>query len=128
MPKITVNLNENDYKNFFLTYQCIHDTHNRYRIKNEECYKAPWVDLHNILENAFSKSIIEKSKITQSEDLELIKNVNITLPDFEHIVTSYSNVTMEELFSSANALYTIPSYETENAGLTFELDKYVENK
>jgi len=122
MPKITINLNEEDYKNFFLTYQCTHDTNSRYRIKNEECYKAPWINLDSILNTAFNNSILSKDKISNSDDVKLINNANITLSEFEHIVTTYSNYTLEDMFTSSYGLYKIPTYVAENAGMTFELD------
>jgi len=121
MPNLTINLNEEDYNNFFLNYKCRHDTNTRYLIRNEDCYNAPWVDLNKALNLSFDKSLISKDKISNN-DLEIINGGNITLSDFEHIFTTYTNFTLEEILSSGYGLFTIPDYETEEAGLTLDIN------
>jgi len=124
MPNLTINLNEEDYNNFFLNYKCRHDTNTRYLIRNEDCYNAPWVDLNKALNLSFDKSLISKDKISNN-DLEIINGGNITLSDFEHIFTTYTNFTLEEILSSGYGLFTIPDYETEEAGLTLDINGYI---
>jgi len=122
VPKITINLSDVDYNQFFLKYQCERDMNIRYLTKNEECYKASWMNYDSILENAFNSEFIDKSKITESKDLELIKKSNKTLSEFESIISKYTNFTIEEILSTGYGLFKIPDYEVDKAGLTFDVD------
>jgi len=125
MPKVTINLNDEDYHNFFLTYKCMYDTNVRYQNKNEECYTAPWVNLDSALEGAFKKKLISKDDITKPKDIELINKQNITLSEFEHIFTTYTNYTIQEILSSAYNLAPIPTFETDSAAMTFDIEGLV---
>ncbi|ORY55058.1 hypothetical protein LY90DRAFT_507297 [Neocallimastix californiae] len=122
VPKITIDLSNVDYNQFFLKYQCERDMNIRYLTKNEECYKASWMNYDSILENAFNLEFIDKSKITESKDLELIKKSNKTLSEFESIISKYTNFTIEEILSTGYGLFKIPDYEVDKAGLTFDVD------
>jgi len=89
MPNIIINLDEKDYKNYFLRYQCEIDMNMRNLTRNEDCYTAPWVNLDDVLDKAFKNDLIKKDKISDN-DLSVINKKNITLNQFEHIVTTYS--------------------------------------
>ncbi|OUM57095.1 hypothetical protein PIROE2DRAFT_65194 [Piromyces sp. E2] len=125
VPKLTIKFNEQDYKNFFLKYQCEHDMNARYLIRNDECYVASWVNLDDAMEKAFQTHLLDKSLITDGEDLQIIKKSNKTISEFEHIVTKYTNRTLEDILSTGHGLIKIPDYSTENAGLTFDIDGYI---
>jgi len=122
IPKITINLSDEDYNMFFFTYQCMYETSVRNLIRNEDCYQAPWMNYNSILKKAMKKSLISKEDIKDSDDLDLINNVNITLPEFEYLFQTYTNYTLEEILSSAYDLYTIPTFETDDAILNFDID------
>jgi len=51
----------------------------------------------------------------------------MTITDFEHIVTTYTNSTLETMFASKNKLFVIPEYVTEDASLIFDLNGYIIN-
>jgi len=124
VPKITINLNEDDYNNFFLKYQCERDMNVRYLNKNEDCYDAPWMDYDSIMKKTFSHNLIDQSIITDRKDLDLINKSNKTLSDFETIIYKYSNYTLEKILSTGNELFKIPDYESKQAGLTFDINGY----
>jgi len=121
VPTITINLSDEDYNNFFLKYQCERDMNLRYLKRNDDCYTAPWVDLDYAMGKIFRHNYIDKSIITDSKDLSIINSTNITLSDFEYIVTKYSNFSLEKIMSTSYGLIKIPDYAAENAGLTFYL-------
>jgi len=100
----------------------------RYLTRNEECYKAPWVDLDYSLSKAFRHELIDKNSIKDAKDLEIINNGNITLSNFEHIVTTYTNFTLENILSTSYGLIDIPNYEADEVGLTFNVNGLVSNK
>ncbi|OUM61439.1 hypothetical protein PIROE2DRAFT_62493 [Piromyces sp. E2] len=119
---LTINLNKDDFKNYFLTYQCMHDTNVRYHVRNDDCYTAPWIDLDDVFDKAVKKSLITKEMVTDTEDLALFDKKNITIGEFEHLFTNYTNHTMEDIFSSTNSFFSIPLFETENASMTLNVD------
>jgi len=121
VPDITINLSEDDYNRYFLTYQCEYDMNIRHAVRNEECYNAPWVDFTNTLDKAFKYGLMDKTKF-DNDDLQIVKNGNITLAHFESFVTKYTEFTLERILSLSYGLITIPSYETEDATLSFDLD------
>jgi len=121
VPKLTINLSEEAYKNFFLKYQCERDMNIRYLNKNEECYHASWMNYDNIMEKAINKNLINQSLIKDSKDLEIMKMSNKTYSDFETIVSKYANHTVVELLSTSYGLYKIPDYETEESGLSLDI-------
>jgi len=99
----------------------MYDTNVRYHIPNENCYSAPWVNLTSILSVARDYKYFDTNS-TSTEDLELFTKNNITLTEFEHLFTSYTNYTIQDIFTTPSELYTIPVYETENAGMTLDVD------
>jgi len=120
VPNIIINLNEDDYKNYFLRYQCERDMNTRYLVRNDDCYKAPWVDLDSALSKAFKSNLIDKNLIQEKSDLDIVNKQNITLSEFEHIVITYTNFTLEHVLSTGYGLIKLPDYEAENASLTFD--------
>jgi len=122
IPKITINLKKKDLNNFYLRYQCEHDMNARYLIRNEDCYTAPWVDLDYAMNKTFRNNLIDKTLIKEQKDLDIINKTNITLSEFEHIVTTYSNFTLEKILNTGYGLIKIPDYSADEASLTFDLD------
>jgi len=94
----------------------------RYLIRNDECYQASWVNLDESMNKAFKNNLINKSLITDDEDLEIVKKSNKTLSEFEHIVTKYTNFTLEDILSIGRGLIKIPDYSADDAGLTLDID------
>jgi len=127
VPKITVNFSEEDYKNFFLKYQCEYDMHPRNAIRNDDCYKAPWVDLDYALSKAFRNNIINKNSITDSNDLNIIKKGNITLTNFENLVKKYTDLQLENVLTTTNGLIKIPDQIADEASMTFDINGDVHN-
>ncbi|ORX54317.1 hypothetical protein BCR36DRAFT_441196, partial [Piromyces finnis] len=125
VPKININFSNEDYNKYFLKYECEHDTNNKYLIRNEACYKAPWIDLDKIMEKAISKNIFDKSDVRDGNDLNIINKSNITLSEFEHIITTYSNHTLEQALSSTFGLVKIPDFEVDDASLSFDINGYI---
>jgi len=99
----------------------MYDTNVRYHIDNNECYTAPWINLDKVLEKAVKKSLISKENVTL-EDSAIFEKQNITMTEFEHLFNTYTNLTMADVFSSSNNLYEIPLFETQNAGMTLDID------
>ncbi|ORY27692.1 hypothetical protein LY90DRAFT_513338 [Neocallimastix californiae] len=123
IPKVTIKLNDKDYNNFFLKYQCERDMNVRYLNKNEACLTASWVDFDYAMKEAINLKLIDKAAITDPEDMKIINNKkNITLSDFEQIISKYSDKKLEQVLSSSYGLIKIPDYETENAELIFDLN------
>lgn len=122
---MTINFKDEDLNNFYLKYQCERDMNTRYLTRNDECYTAPWVDLSASLDKAFRHKLIDKNSIKESKDLKIINNKNITLSDFEHIITTYSNLSLEKILSSSYGLINIPDYKIDEASLTFDIDGFV---
>jgi len=125
VPKITINLNENDLNNFFLRYQCEFDMNARYLVRNDECYKKPIINLDDALKNALDYNYIKRDEITSPYGLYLINKGNITLNEFEYIVDNYSDYSLENLLSSSYELAEFLDYSTDDASLTFELNGQV---
>jgi len=121
VAKLTFNLSDDDYNRYFLTYKCEYDMNIRHLVRNEDCYNAPWVDLDKALDRAFRYDLIDKSKV-DANDLNIINNKNITLSQFENIITKYTDYSLETILSTSFGLITIPKYETENASLTLDID------
>jgi len=96
----------------------------RHTTRNDDCYTADWSNLHSALKKAVVLNMVDSSNFSQ-EDYNIYNNKNITLSQFESIVNKHSNFTIEKLLSTSYGLMPIPNYETENAGLTFELNGYV---
>jgi len=95
---------------------------NRYLKRNEDCYKASWIDLDYAMNKAFDKDVVDKNSIKDTKDLNMINKSNITLSEFEHIITKYSNYSLEQVLSTSFGLVKIPDYSTEDAGLSFDID------
>ncbi|OUM63060.1 hypothetical protein PIROE2DRAFT_61493 [Piromyces sp. E2] len=125
VPKITIHLSDEDYHNFFLKYQCERDMNLRYLKRNEDCYSAPWVDLDYAMGKIFRHNYIDKSTITDTNDLSIINKSNVTLSELEHIINKYSNFSLEKMLSTPYGLIKIPNYSVEEASLTFDLNGYV---
>jgi len=121
VANLTINFNDDDLNTYYLTYQCMYDTNIRYHIPNENCYSAPWVNLTSILSEARNYKYFD-SNSTSIEDLELFNKNNITFTEFEHLFSTYTNYTIQDIFTTPSELYTIPVYETENAGMTLDVD------
>jgi len=113
VPKATFNFTEEDYRNFFLRYECEHDMNNRYLVDHEECYTAPWIDYTYALNKLFRHSYINKEIIVDKNDLAIANKENVTISDFEYIVSKYSNYTMKELMATNYGLYKFPDFEAE---------------
>jgi len=94
----------------------------RYLNKNENCYKANWINFNTILNRAFSKNYIHKDSINDGADLEIINKSDISLSEFEHIVKNYSNHTLEQILSTSFGLYKIPDYEADDVSLTLDIN------
>jgi len=121
VPKLTINLSDEDYNRYFLTYKCEYDMNIRHPVRNNDCYNAPWVDFDKAIDRAFRYDLIDKSKIDKN-DLNIINNKNITITQFENIITKYTNYSLETILSTSYGLITIPKYETEDASLTLDID------
>jgi len=93
----------------------------RHAVRNEECYNAPWVNFSSSLNKAFKFGLMDKTKF-DANDLQLVKNGNITLSEFETFVTKYTEFSLEEILSLSYGLITIPVYETDEATMTFDLE------
>jgi len=130
VPTLRIHLDDTDYKNLFWGYECKKDMTPGFLKRNEHCFTAPYVDLNYATRRTFQdKEFIKKSAITNPADLELVQNTidnkhNITLEEFENIITKYSNFTLETIFSLPYKL-AIPAekyFEAEKASMTYELD------
>jgi len=130
VPNIYVHLNDIDYQKFFFSFECERYASPNFVERKDECYTAPWVNLTYSLDRALTKNYIPKSKIKDKTDLSLIDSVlkththNLTVSEFDGLITKYTNYTIEELFTTPYKLTIIPSteFETKDASLTFELD------
>ncbi|ORX84650.1 hypothetical protein BCR32DRAFT_291190 [Anaeromyces robustus] len=129
VPTIKINLNETEYTTLFLSFQCNRDCSPNFLKRNEKCYTAPWVDLNYALNRCINKKYIDISNISP-KDSQLVNSVNanshnVTLSEFENMITTYSNFTLEEIFSHPYHLTDIPSteFETNNASMNFKLEK-----
>ncbi|OUM63078.1 hypothetical protein PIROE2DRAFT_61500 [Piromyces sp. E2] len=125
VPKITVHLNDEDYKNLFLGYQCERDTSKQHLVKNNDCYNAPWVDLDVAMKKTLENKFVDKNSITDKSDLEIINKTNITFSEYEHIINKYSNTPIENIFQSTSGIFKIPEFNTEDASMTFTLNGYL---
>jgi len=130
VPTFHVHLNDIDYQKFFFSFECERYASPNFVERKDECYTAPWVNLTYSLDRALSKNYIPKSKIKDQADLSLIDSVlkththNLTVSEFDALITKYTDYTIEELFTTPYKLTIIPSteFETKDASLTFELD------
>ncbi|ORX84656.1 hypothetical protein BCR32DRAFT_276928 [Anaeromyces robustus] len=125
VPKFKIEISDEDYKKLFLKLQCEKDMNKRSFVRNDDCYTAPWVNLHEVAEKSLKYGYINKTIVTET-DLKIIKNENITLTELESIVTKYIKEPFGEYLSYHN-LISIPSdktndYQVNDAKLTFELD------
>ncbi|ORX84657.1 coth-domain-containing protein [Anaeromyces robustus] len=127
VPSFKITINDDDYKKLFLKVQCEEDMDGRNYTRNDDCYTTPWVNLNDVMEKAFDYKLINKSHLMYN-DLEIIKNKNITLSQFERIVTRYTDEPLEKFLSIHN-LIKLPSddkesydYKVKKAKLTFELE------
>jgi len=121
VPKMTINLSNEDYNRYFLTYKCEYDMNIRHPVRNYECYNAPWVDFDLAIQRAFSFDLLQKSKI-DNNDLNIINRKNITLDQFEYIIKKYTQYSLETILTTSYGLIQIPKYETEDASLTLDID------
>ncbi|ORX84649.1 hypothetical protein BCR32DRAFT_230296 [Anaeromyces robustus] len=129
-----VTISPEEYEDFFISRQCERDTTPGFLKRNEACYTAHWVDLNQVLSTCIQNKYIDISKITP-KDKELVDKVtgntnsyNITLSEFENIITTYSDFKLEEILSKPYRLLNPPSYHdfvAEKARMTFE---FVEGK
>ncbi|KAL6620905.1 coth protein-domain-containing protein, partial [Neocallimastix sp. 'constans'] len=131
VPTITIHLNDYDYSYLFNAIQCEKDTSSNFMKRNMDCYTTPWVDLNYALNRTISKKYIDKSKITEKADIELIVSVlntkthNITISEFENLIVTYSKFTLKEIFTYPYGLASVPSttnFKTEDATMTFDLE------
>jgi len=122
VPKITINLNKDDYRNLFLAYQCERDNSKQHFVKNDECYSAPWVDYDVAMNKTLEAKYVKKSSITDASDLEIINKTNITFSEYEHIIDKYSSVPIEKIFQKTYGIFKIPEFKTEDASMTFNLE------
>jgi len=121
IPTLTVKAEEEDFKNFFLKYQCERDMNIRYLTRNEDCYTAPWVNLDSVMNKAMINELIRKEDLS-TKDLALIEKGKLTLSDFEGIVTRNTNLTLEEILSTGYGLIKLPDYEIGEAGMSFDIE------
>jgi len=125
IPTIKVNMSEEELKNLHLSYQCRRDTSCIYYTRNVDCYTAPWINLNEILNKIVEQNIIEKSQLSES-DLAYLENTDITIEEFENLLTTYTSYSMEDIFRSSRGYFEIPEYTVKNATLNFEIDDKVE--
>jgi len=125
VPTIRVNMSEQELKNLHLSYQCRRDTSTIYYTRNDDCYTAPWINLNEILNKIVDKKIIKKSKMSSS-DLAFLTKTDISIEEFESLITKYTSYSLEEIFRSSYGFFEIPEYTVKNATLNFELDGKVE--
>jgi len=139
MPTFRINLDKESYERFYIGFQCEMDMTPGFVKRNEKCYRASWVDLKFALNRVISKNYIDVASLKKSKDYEFVQNVlekkteDITLEQFENIVVSYSNHTLEEIFSYPYGLvqnspdysdYSFDFETTDNntVSMTYELD------
>ena len=94
----------------------------RNAIRNEDCYKAPWVDLDYALSKAFRNNIINKNLIKDQNDLNIINKGNITLTNFENIVKKYTDFELENVLTTTNGLIKIPDQIAKEASMTLNIN------
>jgi len=125
MPTIRLNIDDEAYNRFQLTYKCMYDTHPLNDIENEDCYSASWNKYNEILESLVTDNIVDTSKLT-IEQQDLINNKQeISYDDFKSIITAASSLPMKEIFSQRNLYAYIPLFEEKKASLEFTLNGYV---
>jgi len=133
IPTFTVHMDKADYDNFFFVAQCNKDTHPNYMRRNDECYTAPWANLTQSLEKVITSKYIDVEALKNSkEDHALVEkalnansNYQITLPEFERLIVTYSDFTLEKIFSSPYGVLKVPSnyvFNITNPTLTYQLD------
>ncbi|KAG4107915.1 hypothetical protein H8356DRAFT_973503 [Neocallimastix lanati (nom. inval.)] len=122
MPTIRLNIDDEAYNRFQLTYKCMYDTHPLNDIENEDCYSASWNKYNEILESLVTDNIVDTSKLT-IEQQDLINNKQeISYDDFKSIITAASSLPMKEIFSQRNLYAYIPLFEEKKASLEFTLN------
>eukprot|EP00833_Pecoramyces_ruminatium_P015576 jgi/Orpsp1_1/1189608/evm.model.d7180000073212.1 len=121
VPNITISFSDEDYNKFFLKYQCERDMNLRHLTRNDDCYTAPWVDLHQAMQKAYKLNLIDKSKI-ESNDLQTIEKSDFSIQEFETIVTKYTNFTLEKILNTSYGLISIPDFEVDDVGLTIDIN------
>lgn len=128
MPIIRINLSDEAYNRFQLTYQCLYDTYPTVDNENEDCYKAPWVNYSEVLNLLIQDGTINSELLT-FEEANLVNDPELTYDVFSSIVNTYSTLTMKEIFSQDHFYVSIPSYEEKGATLDFFLnDEQVASK
>jgi len=121
MPIIRINLSDEAYNRFQLTYQCLYDTYPTVDNENEDCYKAPWVNYSEILGLLIQDGTINSELLT-FEEANLVNDPELTYEVFSNLVSTYSTLTMKEIFSQDHFYVSIPSYEEKEASLDFFLN------
>jgi len=121
MPIIRINLSEKDYNRLQLTYKCLYDTHPSIENYNEDCYKAPWVDYPDILNQLIQDGTIDPGMLTL-EVQNIVDNPEITYEEFSSIINNYSSLPMKEVFSQGHSYVNIPNFEEKHASLEFYLN------
>jgi hypothetical protein len=133
VPKIRIYINETEYANLFLVMRCEMDTHPSYLKRNDDCYTAPWVNLNDSFKKLISKKYLDVNSVNNTEDKKLIDDVTndkkeITLSEFEKIVTTYTKYSLEQIFSQPYDLIRVPNstpygtnFETDSASMVFQL-------
>jgi len=130
VPNLKIKLSDYDYKTLFLSYQCKKDATPGFLKKNEECYRAPYIDYCYAIERATKKNYLDKSKITDPNDLKLVEDSisrthQMTYEEFKNIVEKYSSLAIEEILSLPYGLISYPEKYFEardKAGLVFEIE------
>jgi len=124
MPTFRINLSDEAYNRFKLTYQCLYDTHPNYESLNEDCYKAPWAKYNEIASALLQDGIIDTSLLTFEQQNQL-SNPELTYEDFSSIISTASSLTMQDIFSQRKTYVSIPAYEEKHASIDFILNGYV---
>jgi len=121
MPTFRINLSDEAYNRFKLTYQCLYDTHPNYESLNEDCYKAPWAKYNEIASALLQDGIIDTSLLTFEQQNQL-SNPELTYEDFSSIISTASSLTMQDIFSQRKTYVSIPAYEEKHASIDFILN------
>ncbi|ORX42385.1 hypothetical protein BCR36DRAFT_416132 [Piromyces finnis] len=127
MPTIRINLSDEAYNNFKLTFQCLYDTHPSYESFNEDCYKAPWVNYNEIMNSLVQNGVIDNTKLTFEQQNQLT-NPELNYDDFSSIISVASSLSLPTIFSQRQSYVFIPSYEEKKASIDFILNGEITTK